>query len=125
MFIAEAILDAMSLWQSGFKNVIALYGAQGWTADHEQLLREGATREAWLCLDNDEAGRNGTERLKEKLAALNVASVVVQWPEGVKDANEFFASRGPQEFETFWQAVRPAGVPGLQSETTAKLAGRK
>jgi DNA primase catalytic core len=123
VFIAEAILDAMSLWQSGFKNVIALYGAQGWTADHEQLLREGATREAWLCLDNDEAGRNGTERLKEKLAALNVASVhVVQWPEGVKDANEFFASRGPQEFETLLQAVRPAGAgPACQSETTAKL----
>ena len=126
VFIAEAILDAMSLWQSGFKNVIALYGAQGWTADHEQLLREGATREAWLCLDNDEAGRNGTERLKEKLAALNVASVhVVQWPEGVKDANEFFTSRGPQEFEKLLAGVRPAESAPVQSETTAKLGGEE
>jgi len=125
VFIAEAILDAMSLWQSGFKNVIALYGAQGWTADHEQLLREGATREAWLCLDNDEAGRNGTERLKEKLAALNVASVVVPWPEGVKDANEFFASRGPQEFEKLLAGIRPAESAPVQSETTAKLGGEE
>jgi len=123
VFIAEAILDAMSLWQSGFKNVIALYGAQGWTADHEQLLREGATREAWLCLDNDEAGRNGSEQLKEKLAALGVAGVqVVQWPEGVKDANEFFASRGPQEFEKLLQGealTQCANAP--RSEALAKL----
>ena len=28
LFITEAILDGMSLWQAGFKNVIALYGAQ-------------------------------------------------------------------------------------------------
>jgi DNA primase catalytic core len=122
VFIAEAILDAMSLWQSGFKNVVALYGAQGWTADHEQLLREGATRQAWLCLDNDEAGRNGSEQLKEKLAALGVAGVqVVQWPEGVKDANEFFASRGPQEFEKLLAGIRPAESAPVQSETTAKL----
>jgi DNA primase catalytic core len=130
IFLTEAILDAMSLWQAGFKNVIALYGAQGWTADHERLLREGGTREAWLALDNDEAGRDGTERLKEKLAALGVASHVVPWPEGVKDANDFFQSRGPQEFETLLAQARPpqssnaaggrhASAP--QSETLAKL----
>jgi DNA primase len=121
IFITEAILDAMSLWQAGFKNVIALYGAQGWMADHEQLLRESATREAWLCLDNDEAGRTGTERLKEKLAVLNVASVVVPWPDGVKDANDFFASRGLQDFEKLLASVRPAEGAPVQSEITAKL----
>lgn len=127
VFLTEAILDAMSLWQVGFKNVIALYGAQGWTADHAQLLRESATREAWLCLDNDEAGRNGTEQLKEKLAALGVANVhVVQWPEGVKDANEFFASRGPKEFEALLAAVDSrAQAPPVQSELTAKLGAEE
>ena len=125
LFITEAILDAMSLWQAGFKNVIALYGAQGWTADHEQLLRESATRQAWLCLDNDEAGRSGTERLKEKLAVLNVASVVVPWPEGVKDANDFFASRGPQDFEKLLARVRPPDSAPVQSEITAKLGAEE
>ena len=57
LFITEAILDGMSLWQAGFKNVIALYGANGWTADHEKLLRENGTTEIYLCLDNDESGR--------------------------------------------------------------------
>jgi len=121
IFITEAILDAMSLWQAGFKNVIALYGAQGWTADHEQLVRESATHEAWLCLDNDEAGSNGTGQLKEKLAALNVATVVLTWPEGVKDANDFFASRGPQDFEKLLASMRPAESAPVQSEITAKL----
>jgi len=121
VFITEAILDAMSLWQAGYHNVIALYGAQGWTADHEQLLRESATREVWLALDNDEAGRKGAEQLKEKLAALNVASVAVPWPEGVKDGNDFFASRGPQDFEKLLASVRPPESAPVQSEITAKL----
>ena len=120
VFIAEAILDAMSLWQAGFKNVIALYGAHGWTADHEQLLRESGTREGWLALDNDDAGREGTERLKEKLAALGVAGHAVPWPEGVKDANEFFQTRGPKEFEALLAPATTTPEPP-RSETLAKL----
>ena len=56
----------MALWQAGFKNVIALYGTGGWTADHEKLLRENGTTEVYLCLDNDEAGRSGDRTAKGK-----------------------------------------------------------
>ena len=68
LFIAEAILDGMALWQAGFKNTIAIYGTNGWTPDHEQLLKDNGTTELFLCLDNDDAGRKGTEQLKEKVA---------------------------------------------------------
>jgi hypothetical protein len=33
------ILDGLALWNAGFKNVIALYGTNGWTGDHEQHAR--------------------------------------------------------------------------------------
>src|SRR5208337_907081 len=48
LFLTESIFDAMALWQAGFKNVIALYGMGGWTADHEKLLREHGTTEVYL-----------------------------------------------------------------------------
>ena len=68
----------------------------GWTPDHEKLLRENSTREVFLCLDNDESGSEATEQLKEKVLAeghqppLVKAVHVVNWPEGVKDAERFF-----------------------------------
>ena len=113
LFITEAILDGMSLWQAGFKNVIALYGANGWTGDHEKLLRENQTREIFLCLDHDASGQAATEQLKEKLLAEGhqpplVKQVhVVPWPEGVKDANDFFISRPAADFEALLKAANP------------------
>ena len=114
LLIAEAILDGMSLWQAGFKNVVAIYGTNGWTADHDQLLKDNGTTELFLCLDNDEAGKKGTEQLKGKLLAegRGVKAVhVVQWPGGVKDANDFFLSRSPADFEALLQAVKPQAPP--------------
>ena len=119
LFIAEAILDGMALWQAGFKNVIAIYGTNGWTADHEQLLKDNGTAEVFLCLDNDEAGRKGTEQLKEKVSGMVKAVHVVQWPEGVKDANDFFLSRGPKDFEALLQALKPQAPPVSEHTTKA------
>ena len=118
LFIAEAILDGMALWQAGFKNVIAIYGTNGWTADHEQLLKDNGATEVFLCLDNDEAGRTATAQLKEKLTALVKHVHIVQWPEGVKDAADFFLSRFPADFEALLQALKPQAPP--VSEHTAK-----
>lgn len=107
LFLTESIFDAMALWQAGFKNVIALYGTGGWTADHEKLLRENGTTEVYLCLNNDEPGRPATEQLKEKLLSLVQKIHVVQWPEGVNDACDFFLSRSPKDFEALLAAANP------------------
>jgi len=131
LFLTEAIFDAMSLWQAGFRNVIALYGVRGWTGDHEKLLRENQTREIFLCLDNDDGGRECTERLKEKALAeghqppLVKAAHVVTWPEGVKDANDFFLSRSAADFETLVKAATPNPATAPVSELTAKVGDEK
>jgi DNA primase catalytic core len=124
LFLTESIFDAMALWQAGFKNVIALYGTGGWTADHEKLLREHGATEVYLCLNNDEAGGACTQRLKEKLSSLVKQIHVVQWPEGVKDAADFFLSRAPADFEALVKTANP-GTPAPQSEVTAKAGDEK
>ena len=90
IFITESIFDGMALWQAGFKNVICVYGNQGWTPEHDALFRENPVREVFLCLDNDEAGQAATERLKEKLSGVVKAVHVIEWPSGSKDACDFF-----------------------------------
>jgi DNA primase catalytic core len=100
IIFTEAIFDALSLWQAGHRAVIALYGKGGWTEHHERAMRESAAREVVFALDNDAAGREGTETSKAKVAALLPAAKMraIVWPEGVKDANAFFSSRAPAEF---------------------------
>jgi len=121
LLVTEAILDGLALWQAAFHNVIALYGAQGWTADHEALFKANPIREVFLCLDSDEAGRAGTERLKtEILPSLVKAVHVVQWPQGVKDAAEFFLPpRQPADFEALLKAANPQTEQ--RSEVALKL----
>jgi DNA primase catalytic core len=120
LFITEAILDGMSLWQAGFRNVIALYGTNGWTPHHEQLLKETGTTEVYLCLDNDKGGDEATARLQTEVLPPLVKQIhIVRWPEGVKDANEFFISRSPTDFEKqCLEPLKPAQPP--KSEVTEK-----
>jgi DNA primase catalytic core len=121
LFITEAIFDALSLWQAGFKNAVALYGAHGWTDDHAQLLKVNGTTEIYLALDNDKAGAEATARLEKEILPPLVKQIrVVKWPEGVKDANEFFASRSATDFEKqCLEPLKPAQPP--KSEVTEKL----
>jgi DNA primase catalytic core len=126
LFLVEAILDGLSLWQAGFKNVLALYGANGWTGGHETLLRENGPAEIYLCLDNDESGAKATEQLKKEVLPPLVKTIrVVQWPEGVKDANDFFFSRSAAEFETLVKAVTPTTATAPVSELTAQAGDEK
>jgi len=125
LFITEAIFDAMALWQAGFRNVISLYGTDGWTSDHEALIRDNGTVEIFLALDNNEAGGKATERLRGKLSGMVKTVHVIQWPEGVKDACDFFLSRSATDFESLLKAANPpkADKPDTtpKSEVTARL----
>ena len=113
LFIAEAILDGMSLWQAGFKNVIALYGTNGWTADHEQLLQR-KRHDRSFSLPGQRRRRQDSDRTaKRKIAAAvwSRAVHVMQWPEGVKDAADFFLSRSAADFEALLPKAMPPRPP--------------
>lgn len=114
LFLCEAILDALALWRAGFKNVISLYGADAWTPEHAALLRENQITEVFLCLDQDEAGQRGTAKLRDTVLPALVKTIhVIAWPEGVKDAADFFLTRSPQDFEAL---LKP---PSASGETPA------
>lgn len=117
LIVTEAILDAMSLWAAGVRNVISLYGKDGWTADHETLLRENGVTEIVLALDSDERGQEATNALETRLCGLVKTVHRIQWPDGVKDANDFFLSRSAEEF---WNLL-PQPVRAAQAdEETAR-----
>ncbi len=116
LILVESIFDAMSLWVAGFRNAVALYGKDGWTANHELLIRENQVTEIYLALDNDKAGRDASEALKQKLAGLVPSVHVVEWSEKsgqdgqIKDANDFFSSRTANDFKVLLDLANPPVV---------------
>jgi DNA primase catalytic core len=115
LIVTESIFDAMSLWSAGLRNVISLYGKDGWTSDHETLVRENGITEIILALDGDARGQEAADALAAKLASLVKVVHRVTWPEGVKDANDFFLSRSAEEFRTLLPQPLEAASP---NETT-------
>lgn len=125
LIVTEAIIDAMSLWTAGLRNVIALYGKDGWTADHDALLAGNVVAQIVLALDGDARGQEAADALEKRLRG-RVAVGRVTWPEGVKDANDFFLSRSADEFRNLLpqsSAVAAAEETAREEEVTPTAEG--
>lgn len=68
VILAESVIDAMSAIEANVMNVIPMYGAGGFTPEHETFLTEIKPKRVALALDNDDAGRAATAKLAEVLA---------------------------------------------------------
>jgi DNA primase len=78
VILCEALIDAMTFWCAGFRNVTSSYGVEGFTDDHlEAFKRHGTER---ITYDHDAAGdRRG--KLAERLmrGARMLAGAVPSW----------------------------------------------
>jgi DNA primase catalytic core len=88
IILCESLIDALTFWCAGFRNVTASYGVNGFTEDHKQAFTRHGVREVWIAYDRDEAGDAAAERLKEELTAMGIESHRVLFPKGM-DANEY------------------------------------
>ncbi len=108
--LTESILDALSFHQVGIGVAIPIYGVNGFTPDHLDLLKRESVKRVILALDNDDAGRKGTDALKGKLEAVGITVAALSFPEGIKDANELLVSRNGDAGQVFRQLLDAATV---------------
>jgi DNA primase catalytic core len=85
--LCEALIDALTLWCAGYRNVTASYGVNGFTPAHWQLLSELKPERIVLCYDNDQAGNTAAAKLTEQLTAKGVRVLRAKLPPG-KDVND-------------------------------------
>jgi hypothetical protein len=108
VILTESILDALSFHQAGIATAIPIYGTQGCTADHLDLLTREQVRTVVLALDNDAPGRTATTALRDKLAAAGLAVHVASYPTGIKDANDLLVSTNGNAPAVFRQLIDDA-----------------
>lgn len=84
VYICEGLFDGLRLWCNG---KVALAGFGCLFSEYQIKLLEGLpVRKLILALDNDEAGRKATEKLKKRIKTKIVTQVII--PNGHKDIGE-------------------------------------
>jgi DNA primase catalytic core len=110
LVLVEGLLDVVLLQARGFYNVAALGDASISAERWEALVALGFSSFT-LALDNDEAGRAGTEKALENLRKVaNVRKVYVIREEALgqaKDPDELVRAKGLEAFRAVLREARP------------------
>lgn len=88
LILAESLIDALTFWTAGYRNVTASYGVNGFTDEHLAALRTHGTQRVLIAYDRDEAGDTAAAKLSEQLMADGIECYRIQFPKGM-DANEY------------------------------------
>ena len=69
VILCEALIDAMSFWCAGFRNVTSSYGIEGFTEEMGEAFEAYGVERVLIAYDRDEAGDKAAEKLAERLQA--------------------------------------------------------
>ncbi len=106
VILCEALIDAMTFWCAGFRNVTASYGVEGFTDDHLEAFRRHGTERILIAYDHDAAGDKAAQKLAERLMREGLECWRVQFPRGL-DANEYALKVTPAN-RSLGMAIRKA-----------------
>jgi hypothetical protein len=119
IILCEALIDALTFWCAGYRNVTASYGVEGFTDDHLVAFKKFGTERVLIAYDRDDSGERAAEKLAEQLIAAGIEAWRVQFPHGM-DANEYALKVAPAN-KSLGIAIRKAlwlgkGVAPVRSE---------
>lgn len=95
LIVVEGQMDAIRVYASGIKNVVATMGT-ALTDNHIKLLKK-LNVPIILCMDNDDAGEKATIQNGELLSKANVELKILRLS-GAKDPDEYIMSHSKEEF---------------------------
>jgi DNA primase len=121
IIICEALIDALTFWCAGFRNVTASFGVEGFTQDHLKAFKTYDTQRVLMAYDRDEAGEKAAGALAQKLIAEGITCYRINFPKGM-DANEYALKVQPA-VKSLQVVIRNAvwlgGVPAQQAQVSA------
>ena len=106
IILCESLIDAMTFWCAGFRNVTTSYGTSGFTDDHLKLFIENNIEKVLIAYDRDEAGNKAAEKLALKLIEHGIDVYRILFPKGM-DANEYAKQVSPAN-KSLGLAIRKA-----------------
>ena len=88
IILCEAIIDALTFWCAGYRNVTTAYGVEGFTDELLAAFKAHGTQRVLIAYDRDEAGERAAQKLAPVLQAAGMEVWRIEFPKGM-DANEY------------------------------------
>ncbi|MDP3514723.1 MAG: CHC2 zinc finger domain-containing protein [Sulfuritalea sp.] len=88
IILCEALIDALTFWCAGYRNVTSAYGIEGFTDEMADAFQRHGIERVLIAFDRDEAGERGAAKVAERLMACGIECFRIQFPKGM-DANEY------------------------------------
>ena len=88
IILCEALIDALTFWCAGYRNVTAAYGIEGFGAQMLQAFTAHGVQRVLIAFDRDEAGERGAAKVAQTLMQAGIECFRIQFPKGM-DANEY------------------------------------
>jgi len=88
IILCEALIDAMTFWCAGYRNVTASYGVEGFTNEMLDAFKKHGIRRVLIAFDHDEEGERGAAKVAAQLMDAGIECWRIRFPQGV-DANEY------------------------------------
>jgi DNA primase len=88
IILCEALIDALTFWRWGFKNVTSSYGVNGFTDELLQTLVELKIKRVLIAYDRDDAGNVAAEKVAKQLNGHGIDVFRLLFPKGM-DANAY------------------------------------
>ncbi|MHB8744646.1 MAG: CHC2 zinc finger domain-containing protein, partial [Sulfuricaulis sp.] len=88
IILCESLIDALTFWCAGYRNVTASYGVEGFTPGHLSAFKENEIERVLIAYDRDAAGDAAAQALAKTLMAEGIDCYRIQFPKGM-DANEY------------------------------------
>ena len=94
IILAESLIDALTFWCAGYRNVTAAYGVEGFTDELLAAFKAHGTTRVLIAYDRDDAGDRAAEKLAPRLMAEGIECWRIVFPKGM-DANEYALKMQP------------------------------
>jgi DNA primase len=88
VILCEAIMDALTFWCAGYRNVTTAYGVEGFTDELMAAFKANGVERVLIAYDRDEAGERAAAKLAPLLQAAGMEVWRIEFPRGM-DANEY------------------------------------
>jgi len=123
VIITEGIIDALTFWCAGFRNVTTGYSAKALPDELLDALLAAKVQRVFIAFDRDEGGEKGAAEVAAQLAAHGVECLRVMFPHG-QDANEYALKVTPADksLGVLLRAAQPMGEVRSKPSVSSTIA---
>jgi len=109
IILCEALIDALTFWCAGYRNVTTAYGVEGFTDEMLDAMKRHGTQRVLIAFDRDEPGERGAAKVAERLTASGIECWRIQFPKGM-DANSYALRCNRHRSPWGWRSARRSGL---------------